>query len=111
MDNYYGCRKSLVRRNFINQFGYWRIGGNNVAKEKNASLLIIDEIKGRQYAKQLNINIIGLVGILVQAKQEGIIDSVKETLEELKTKAGFWISKSLLETALNLSLENGLKKR
>ena len=78
----------LVRRNFINKFGYWRIGGNNVAKEKNTSLLIIDD-KGRQYAKQLNINIIGLVGILVQAKQEGIIDSVKETLEELKTKAGF----------------------
>ncbi len=77
-----------------------------LAKEKSASLLIIDELKGRQYAKQLNINIIGLVGILLQAKQEGIVDSVKETLEELKIKAGFWVSKSLYETALLLSGEN-----
>ena len=60
-----------------------------LAKEKNTSLLIIDELKGRHYAKQLKINIIGLVGILLQAKEEGIVNSVKDILEELKAKAGF----------------------
>lgn len=77
-----------------------------LAKEKNASLLIIDELKGRNYAKQLKINIIGLLGILLQAKEKGMIDSVKEILDELKAKAGFWVSKVLYEAVLQLSNEN-----
>ena len=34
-----------------------------LAREKKADLLIIDEIKGRNYAKRLDIKVIGLVGI------------------------------------------------
>jgi uncharacterized protein len=76
-----------------------------LAKEYKADLLIIDEIKGRKYAKKLNIPIIGLVGILIQAKQEGIIDSVENILVELQHKAGFWISTQLFEQALILAGE------
>jgi len=76
-----------------------------LAKETNADLLIIDEIKGRSYAKELNINIIGLVGILLLAKEKKVIENVGEVLTELQEKAGFWISKNLWETALKAASE------
>ena len=76
-----------------------------LAQELRADLLIIDEIKGRNYAKKLNIRIIGLVGILVQAKIEGILENVGEILDELKHKAGFWISQELYDKAIVMSNE------
>jgi uncharacterized protein len=76
-----------------------------LAKEMNADLLIIDELKGRKYAKQLNIEVIGLAGILLMAKQKKLINSVEQTLNELKDKAGFWISNKLFDTILGLANE------
>lgn len=76
-----------------------------LASECKADLLIIDELKGRNYAKKLNINVIGLIGILIQAKELAIIHSVKDVLNELKTKAGFWLNDELFKTALKLSNE------
>jgi predicted nucleic acid-binding protein len=71
-----------------------------LAQELEANLLIIDEQMGRKCAKNLNINIIGLIGILIEAKLQGVIPNVKIILEELKTKAGFWISDNLYNMAL-----------
>ncbi len=76
-----------------------------LAKEMNADLLIIDELKGRKYAKQLNITVIGLAGILLMAKQKQLIISVRLILNELKDKAGFWISNRLFDTILELANE------
>jgi predicted nucleic acid-binding protein len=76
-----------------------------LAKEMNADLLIIDELKGRKYAKQLNIEVIGLAGILLMAKKKKLISSVEQTLNELKNKAGFWISNKLFDTILGLANE------
>lgn len=76
-----------------------------LAKEMKADLLIIDELRGRKCAKQLNLNIIGLVGILLLAKQKGIIGSIKEILTELQEKAGFWISEKLFNATIELANE------
>lgn len=73
-----------------------------LSKELNADLLIIDETKGRNLAKKLNITIIGLLGILIIAKNEKLIDSVENILNELKTKSGFWISNELQQKILAL---------
>jgi uncharacterized protein len=76
-----------------------------LAKEQNADLLIIDEIKGRKVAQKLNIPIIGLIGILVQAKEQNVVRHIKPILTELQQNAGFWISKDLYQTALKLANE------
>jgi uncharacterized protein len=70
-----------------------------------ANLLIIDELKGRKCAKQLHLNIIGLIGILLLAKQKGLIKSIKEILIELQEKAGFWISEKLFNATIELAHE------
>ena len=49
------------------------------------ALLIIDDRKGRKFAYELGLTIIGTVGIIVDAKLAGIIPSVRPILEKMRT--------------------------
>lgn len=71
-----------------------------LAKELKADLLLMDEMKGRTIAEKEGIQIIGLVGILVQAKNEGHIAAVKPLLDELIYKANFRVSPKLYDLIL-----------
>lgn len=71
-----------------------------LAVEMNANLLIVDELKGRAFAKSLGLAVIGTLGILVAAKREGLISQVEPVLNQLKTNAGFWVSDSLQRQVL-----------
>ncbi len=70
-----------------------------LALEHTAKYLIIDEYLGRQIADQLGIRIVGILGILIQAKQEGLITEVKMHIEQLR-KIGFRINQKLVEHVL-----------
>ncbi len=48
-----------------------------LAVEYDDCLLIIDDLKGRKFALQLGIHIIGTMGVIVDAKLSGTISSVK----------------------------------
>jgi predicted nucleic acid-binding protein len=50
----------------------------------NDCLLIIDDLKGRKFANQIGLTIIGTIGIIVDAKLTGIITSVKPILAKIK---------------------------
>jgi predicted nucleic acid-binding protein len=52
-------------------------------KELGGDLLIMDEKKGRKVASSLDIELTGTLGILLKAKQEGIIIELKPILEKL----------------------------
>ena len=65
-----------------------------VALELENSTLIIDELNGRKIAQTLNINIIGTIGIIVLAKQKGIISDHTFVIDKLKVH-GFYISENL----------------
>ena len=77
----------------------------SLAKELNANLIIIDEVQGRKIAQQMNLNVIGLLGILIQAKQKNHIRSVTHIMDELKQKAGFWISAELYTKVIEITKE------
>ena len=68
--------------------------------ELKPNYLIIDELKGRRIAKEYNIEIIGLLGILMLSKKEGLVEMVKPYLEKLKNDIGFRISEKLYEYIL-----------
>jgi predicted nucleic acid-binding protein len=71
-----------------------------LAIQVKADLLLIDEKQGRRVANNLNITFTGILGILITAKQKGLIKDVKPLLEKLKTQAGFWIKPNLYQNIL-----------
>ncbi len=76
-----------------------------LARHMKADWLLIDETKGRNLAKAEGINVLGLLGALLKAKENGIITSVKELADLLVTKAKFRITPDLYQMLLNLSNE------
>jgi len=75
-----------------------------LANELHADLVILDEIMGRRYAKRLESNLTGTVGVLLKAKDRGLIKSVSELLNELRVK-GTWLNQKLINKALELANE------
>lgn len=68
-----------------------------LAKELKADELLIDETAGRRIAAREGVNVIGLLGVLLEAKGRGMIPSIRQIAEELETKAGFRLSNSVKE--------------
>lgn len=63
--------------------------------------MIIDEKKGRGIAKELGIKIIGILGVMIRAKQIGVIDQLKLLIEKLE-KVDFRMSEKLKAQILEL---------
>ena len=62
-----------------------------LALEESADLILIDDSEAREVARNYGLNITGIAGILIRAKYEGKIASLKDVLEKLK-ETGFWLS-------------------
>ena len=72
-----------------------------LALEIRCNLILMDERLGTKIARTEGLSTIGLIGVLLLAKQKDIIPALKPILAELKTKAGFWLGASFLEQILN----------
>ncbi len=70
-----------------------------LALEMKNVLLIVDEFKGRREARRLGIEITGTLGVLVKAKQKGLIKELRPMLNQLNL-AGFWISEVIAKEML-----------
>jgi predicted nucleic acid-binding protein len=70
------------------------------ALEANARLLLIDERRGRLVAQRLGLSVMGLVGALLLARKQGLIESIRPLLDDLRRVAGFWVSDALYHRAL-----------
>lgn len=70
-----------------------------LAHELGADWVIMDERKGRRKLTQLGLNKIGTVGVLLEAKQRGLIPNLRHDLEQLRQN-GFSISQAVIDTIL-----------
>lgn len=71
-----------------------------LALESRAVLLLMDERLGRETARHVGLDYTGVIGVLVEAKRKGLIDSVKSYLDRLRHGAGFRISEALYHRVL-----------
>lgn len=55
-----------------------------LAVEYDDCLLIIDDLKGRKFALQLGLHIIGTMGVIVDPKLSGIINSIKPFIQKIR---------------------------
>ena len=76
-----------------------------LAEEISASQLLIDERAARKVAMARKLPLIGTVGILLLAKRRGLLDSVKDVLNEMQAQ-GMRISDRLYVQVLTLAQEN-----
>ncbi len=67
-------------------------------------LLVIDDRAGRDVARGLNISVSGVVGILLLAREKGMLGKISPLLEELRDK-GYWLSDEVLQAAKKLAGE------
>ncbi len=75
-----------------------------LALERKANRVIIDEQMGRWYANRLGMKVTGTIGILLKAKETGLISSIAPLLNQLKT-SGIWLSDDLIKKAVGLAGE------
>lgn len=76
-----------------------------MAFDLQADLLLLDEMEGRHAAQRLGLRVLGVVGVLLQAKSRGEIEQVGPYLEALRQSAGFYLSDALVQAALEQANE------
>lgn len=71
-----------------------------LAEEFVADLVLMDERKGRSVARSEGVQVIGLVGVVILAKTQGLIPSARILRDNFESKAGVYLSATVKEKAL-----------
>lgn len=77
----------------------------SLAVEIRATAVLMDERAGRATASMLGLQCMGILGILIEAKERGLISEISPLLNHLQTRAGFWISAPLRKRVQSLANE------
>ena len=76
-----------------------------LALELGADMALLDEREGRRVAQRLGLRVVGVVGILLEAKSDGAIAAVRPHLDGLRHSAGFYLDDALYSHVLLLAGE------
>jgi predicted nucleic acid-binding protein len=77
-----------------------------LALELSADLILLDERDGRSVAERAGLRVTGILGILLRAKDNGQIQSIKPEIDALRTRARFFLSARLQQKALEIAGES-----
>ena len=75
-----------------------------LAFERKA-LLLADDRMGRNAARRLGLAVTGVVGVLLRAKEAGLLKAVRPVLIEVRQR-GYWLSDEILILAARLAGES-----
>ena len=76
-----------------------------LALSKGIKTVCIDEVVGRRAARLNGLSLTGSVGILLRAKREGLLASVKDAVQRMQ-KNGIWLSDKVIDFAFRQAGEN-----
>lgn len=63
------------------------------------AVLLVDERLGRAVAQRLRLSVVGSLGVLIAAKRQGLIPSMKQMLSQMRAN-GYYIADALVSDAL-----------
>jgi predicted nucleic acid-binding protein len=75
-----------------------------LAAELGAEWVLMDERKGRRKLAQMGVNRIGTLGILLKAKQVGLLDKIRPEVEKLRQQS-FSMSQDVIDAVLQQAKE------
>jgi predicted nucleic acid-binding protein len=70
-----------------------------LARELGADWVLMDERKGRRKLSELKMNKIGTIGILLKAKEVGLLRQIRPDLDRLRNR-GFSLSQTVIDMVL-----------
>ena len=73
--------------------------------EKGMELFLVDDGEARKTAESFGMKIIGTGGLLLLAKQQGLISSVRSEIAKLETEGEFRLSNSVRNILLQAAGE------
>jgi hypothetical protein len=76
-----------------------------LAIEKAAALILIDERAGRRVATKLGLHPVGVLGVLIQAKRKAFIPSIQPCIIRLEKEIDFHLSAELIAEVLRIAGE------
>jgi len=77
----------------------------SLAIERHHEVIFLDESEARRVADVYGLRKTGVIGILIRAKLEGKVASLREELDRLRSESGFWIGDEIYWHALNAVAE------
>ncbi len=99
------CNNRILINSLLDYVQIGEAEALTLALELHADTIIVDEAAARNLAEQFGLNFTGLLGILIKAKEHGLIPSVKPLMDALRTKARFFIHQSLYNQVLKIAKE------
>jgi predicted nucleic acid-binding protein len=77
-----------------------------LAMDLGLDMIVMDERIGREHAKALGLKTVGVLGVLLNAKKHGKLNSVDKAMKALRRGIGFFISERLYEEILKQAGES-----
>ena len=96
---------SVLRRALDGELDSGEAEAIALAVEIKAEILLIDERRARKVAQRLGIAVVGVLGVLLEAKKKGLIPKVHPILDSLLEDAGFRIHPDLYQRILEAAGE------
>jgi predicted nucleic acid-binding protein len=81
------------------------IAALSLALELGAELVLMDEAEGRAVATTLHLRTMGILGILLLARERALIPAVAPLLDRLQHEAHFWMTPALRSSVLSAAGE------
>lgn len=76
-----------------------------LALTKGIATVCLDEKKGRRIARAVDLEVVGTLGLLLEAKKLGMLNAISPVIERL-LEYGIWYDRGLLESVLSSAGES-----
>ncbi len=76
-----------------------------LAVDLGIQFIVMDESMGRERARAMGLQTIGVLGVLLKAKKHKQIKSIRKAMESLRQEVGFFISDDLFEQVVTAAGE------